>query len=86
MASGVDLRGAFLPVTTPFHADSGDVDMASFTANLKRWFEHPAAGLLISGSTGESVLLDEAERVALTEAAADAVPDSALVLGTSNFQ
>lgn len=78
-AQTVDLRGTFLPVTTPF-ADGGDVDFAAFRSNLTTWFDHPARGLLIAGSTGESVFLDEAERVALIENASDAVPDDALVI------
>lgn len=79
MASGVDLSGAFLPVTTPFDT-SGDIDLAASRANLARWFENPASGVLISGSTGESVFLDEAERVALIEAARASIPADALVI------
>jgi len=78
-ANTVDSRGTFLPVTTPF-GDGGDVDFAAFRTNLTTWFEHPAQGLLISGSTGESVFLDEAEQVALIETAVDVVPDEALVI------
>jgi hypothetical protein len=56
----VDLRGTFLPVTTPFDPVTGDVDVVAYRANLRRWFEHPLSGILIAGSTGESVLLDQA--------------------------
>lgn len=76
----MDLSGAFLPVTTPFDAVTGDVDVVAFRANLRAWFEHPVAGILIAGSTGESVLLEEAEGLALLEAAADVVPDGATVI------
>jgi 4-hydroxy-2-oxoglutarate aldolase len=79
----IDLRGTLVPVTTPFDPVTGDVDVVAFRANLRRWFEHPLRGLLIAGSTGESVYLDEAETSALVEAARDAVPeDRLMVVGT----
>ena len=81
----VDLRGTFLPVTTPFDPVTGDIDVVAFRSNLRTWFEHPVSGVLISGSTGESVFLDEAERVALIEAAADVVPqDKVVIAGTGS--
>jgi len=76
----IDLRGTFLPVTTPFDPVTGDVDVVAFRANLRRWFEHPLRGLLIAGSTGESVFLDEGEVAALIEAARDVVPEDRLML------
>lgn len=79
----LDLSGTFLPVTTPFDPVTGDVDVVAFRSNLRSWLEHPVRGILISGSTGESVLLDEGERVALIEAAADVVsPDRVVIAGT----
>ncbi|MDX1494626.1 MAG: dihydrodipicolinate synthase family protein [Longimicrobiales bacterium] len=79
----VELRGSFLPVTTPFDPVTGDVDIVAFRSNLRSWFQHPVKGILIAGSTGESVFLDEAERVALIEAAADVVPhDRVVIAGT----
>ncbi len=51
----VNLEGTFLPVTTPFDSVTGDVDYATFGANLRRWFGSPIRGILIGGSTGESV-------------------------------
>jgi len=76
----IDLRGTLVPVTTPFDPVTGDVDVVAFRSNLRRWFEHPLRGLLIAGSTGESVYLDEGELAALMEAARDAVPEDRLVL------
>jgi len=77
---GIDLKGTFLPVTTPFDPVTGDVDVVAFRANLRSWFQHPVRGLLISGSTGESVFLDEAEFDALMEAAGDVVPEDRLII------
>ena len=55
----IDLGGAFLPVTTPFDAVSGDVDLSAFRANLDRWFENPVSGILIAGSTGTHTITFE---------------------------
>lgn len=76
----VDFSGTFLPVTTPFDPVTGDVDVIAFRANLGHWFENPIRGILVAGSTGESVFLDEQERVTLLEAARDVVPDDALII------
>lgn len=76
----IDLSGATLPVTTPFDPVTGDVDVVAFRANLRAWFQHPISGVLIAGSTGESVFLDEGERAVLLEAAADVIPDDRLVI------
>ena len=76
----VNLEGTFLPVTTPFDSVTGDVDYAAFGANLRRWFGSPIRGILIGGSTGESVFLDEGERSKLIEEARAVIPDEALVI------
>lgn len=82
----LSLRGTFLPVTTPFDPVTGDVDVVAFRANLRHWFESPIRGVLIAGSTGESVFLDEAERQTLLEAAADVVPRDALVIAGTGVE
>jgi 4-hydroxy-2-oxoglutarate aldolase len=76
----VDFSGTLLPVTTPFDPATGDVDIIAFRANLRHWFEDPIRGILVAGSTGESVLLDEQERVSLLEAARDVVPENRLII------
>jgi 4-hydroxy-2-oxoglutarate aldolase len=80
--SGVDLRGTSLPVTTSFDPVTGDIDLVAFRANLRHWLRSPVRGVLIAGTTGEGVLLDDAERTALLEAARDVVPpDRVLIAG-----
>ncbi len=76
----VDFSGTFLPVSTPFDPVTGDVDVIAFRANLRLWFEHPISGVLVGGSTGEAVFLDEAERVSLLKVAQDMVPEHALII------
>lgn len=75
--------GTYLPVPTPFDPVTGDLDVVAFRANLRRWFEHPVAGVLLAGSTGESVFLEDEERRALLEAARNVVPPEAwVIMGT----
>lgn len=77
------LDGVFGPVVSTFKRDSGDIDCAAFTDNVK---SHLAAGLLgvvVCGSTGEAALLSEMERLELLEAARRASPPDRMVfMGT----
>jgi 4-hydroxy-2-oxoglutarate aldolase len=82
----IDLRGTFLPVTTPFDPVTGDVDIVAFRANLRHWFESPIRGVLIGGSTGESVLLDASELQLLLESAADVMPEDALLIAGTGLE
>ncbi len=76
----VNLAGIFLPVTTPFDPVTGDIDTVAFRANLRCWFRSPIRGILIAGSTGESVFLDDDERSTLIEAARQIAPGEAVVI------
>lgn len=76
----IDLKGTFLPITTPFDPVTGDVDMEGFRANLRAWFTHPIRGVLVAGSTGEAVYLDDAESTALLEATREETPAGRLIL------
>lgn len=78
------LAGLFLPVTTPFDAVTGDIAPVSFRANLRKWLGHPIDGIVLFGSTGEGALLDDDEKVRLTDFARDVIPAGvSLVGGTS---
>ena len=76
----VDLSGVFVPCTTPFDPVTGDVDLVGFRANVRSFMAHPVRGIVVGGSTGEAVLLDEDERELLLEGARDLVPDDRLVV------
>ena len=75
----IDLSGVFIPAVTPFEAGTGDVDVPAFQANLRSWSQHPIQGIVIAGTTGEAVLLDEDERLALVEAAKEVLPAEVLL-------
>jgi dihydrodipicolinate synthase/N-acetylneuraminate lyase len=56
----MDLRGVFAPIPTPFDRDER-VDLGRLSAACARWAASPLGGLVVLGSTGEAVLLDEDE-------------------------
>jgi 4-hydroxy-2-oxoglutarate aldolase len=79
----IDLRGVFVPATSPFDPVTGEIDPVGMRGNVRHWIDRGVTGILVAGSTGESVFLDESERVHLTEACRGAMPDGApLVVGT----
>lgn len=76
----MDLTGVHIPAVTPFRPDSGDVDVEAFRANLRAWLAHPVAGIVVGGSTGEAVLLDEQERQTLWAAAREEIEAGRLLI------
>jgi 4-hydroxy-2-oxoglutarate aldolase len=76
----IRLDGVFIPAATPFDPVTGDVDPVGFRANLRGWLDHPVQGIVVGGSTGEAVLLDEDERRLLLEAAREVVPEEVLLV------
>ena len=80
----IGLRGIVAPVVTPF-ADSGDVDIIGFRRNIRAHLAAGVSGIVVTGSTGEAALLDDAERNALVEAARKEVAsDRMLLVGTGS--
>lgn len=77
----LSLRGIHIPFPTPFDA-GGELDLRAVAANVGRWNQTGVSGYVALGSTGERVHLDERERLAVVEAAREAVPpESAFVVG-----
>lgn len=64
-----DLRGIFAPIPTPFEPigehGGGDIAWERLTENVRRWSATALAGLVVLGSNGEFVLLDEDEKLEL---------------------
>ncbi len=78
-----ELAGVFPALTTPFDAH-GAIATGPLQDNLERYLEAGVHGFLVLGSTGESVLIDEAERGLVLDAARAAIPRSrTLVAGVS---
>lgn len=76
------LHGIFPPITTPLYPD-GNVYYKKLESNVERYSRTPCAGLVVLGSTGESILLsDEERREVLKTAREAAAPTKVLIAGT----
>jgi len=72
-------------MVTPFHAD-GSVNLEKFRELAAYLVDHGSDGLVVSGTTGESPTLSDAEKLELFAAAVDAVGDRATVVaGTGTY-
>jgi len=72
-------------ICTPFKAD-GSVDIRAFRALASHLVANGSDGLVVTGTTGESPTLSDAERFTLYEAALDEVGDRAsVVAGTGTY-
>ena len=75
------MEGIFAAVTTPFYADER-VYFRKIEANMARYSRSLLAGMAVLGSTGEAVLLDDAESRDVLRAAAEATaPEKVLIAG-----
>jgi len=76
------LHGIFPPITTPFYPD-GNVYFKKLEHNVERYSKTPIAGIVVLGSTGESIMLSDEERREVFKAArAAAAPGKVLIAGT----
>lgn len=74
------LLGVFGPVITTFYPQSGELDVASFAANIRAHLVAGLHGIVLTGSTGEAALLDANERAALADVAREMVPDDKMLM------
>ncbi|HEY4303977.1 MAG TPA: dihydrodipicolinate synthase family protein [Gemmatimonadaceae bacterium] len=76
------LEGVFAPVITTFYPE-GELDVASFAANVRAHLHAGLHGIVVAGSTGEAALLDFDERAALVDATRELTPaDKWVIVGT----
>jgi 4-hydroxy-2-oxoglutarate aldolase len=76
------LSGIFPPITTPFYPD-GKIYFRKLEQNVDQYCRGPIAGIVVQGSTGEAVLLnDEEKREVLKWAREAAADDKVLIAGT----
>jgi 4-hydroxy-2-oxoglutarate aldolase len=73
------LEGIFPPVTTPFD-NNGCIEHNHLTGNIERWNDTEISGYLILGSNGESVFLNEEEKLEIVNTARKAIPSSKKML------
>src|SRR6185312_9251410 len=75
------LEGIFAAITTPFYSDER-IYLRKLQANVERYSRSLLAGMVVLGSTGEAVALNDAEsRDVLRTAAEVAAPDKVLIAG-----
>jgi 4-hydroxy-2-oxoglutarate aldolase len=76
------LHGIFPPITTPFYPD-GNVYFKKLESNVERYSRTPIAGIVVLGSTGESIMLSDQERRDVLKMAREAAaPNKVLIAGT----
>lgn len=78
----MELKGVFAPATTPFDPVTGDVDVIGFRRNARAWLDAPLAGLVLFGTTGEGLLVDEEERARSIGSLREIAADRLLLAGT----
>lgn len=76
----MELSGVFAPATTPFDPVTGEADVISLRANVRRWMATPLRGVVLFGSTGEGLLLDEDEKARCTAATRELIDAGRLLL------
>ena len=76
----MELSGVLAPATTPFDPVTGEADVISLRSNVRRGMEAPLRGIVLFGSTGEGLLLDEDEKTRLTAATRELVDGGRLLL------
>src|SRR5687767_13396515 len=75
------LPGLYTPIVTPFRNDT--VDDAAIRRNVERYMQTRLTGLVVLGSNGEAVLLDDQEAERVVAAARSAMPATRpLIAGT----
>lgn len=75
------IEGVFAATTTPFYADER-IYYRKLEANMARYSRSLLAGMIVLGSTGEAVMLDDAESREVMRVAAEATaPEKVLVAG-----
>lgn len=60
------------------------MDLVAFRRNARAWLEAPLAGLVLFGSTGEGLLLEDEERVRVLETLREIAGERLLLAGTGS--
>lgn len=84
-SSGVPLQGIFPASLTMFHR-SGRIDLPRTASHLQQLVDEGADGIVVGGTSGEFIALDDAERRSLAETAMQAVGHKVpVIVGTGSF-
>jgi len=80
-SSGMDLRGIYPPICTPFGHDE-QIDYDKLELNMKKWSGEDIRGYLVEGSNGEYCYLSQDERVDLVRKVKSFNSDKLLLAGS----
>lgn len=80
-----NLKGVFAPVATPFNR-RGDLDEVHFKENLRKYAGIGLGGILVTGSTGEALYLNERERLRLVELAREIVRSPQVLMAGTGLE
>lgn len=69
-----------IPTTTPFDPVTGEVDVVALRNNIGMWAATGVTGMVIGGSTGEAVYLDESERERSWDVVRGVLPEGMLMV------
>ena len=76
--------GVLPPITTPFENDAVALD--KLKSNLARYNETGLSGYVVLGSNGEYVFLNRKEKLAVLEAAREAIPQDRLFMAGTGME
>jgi 4-hydroxy-2-oxoglutarate aldolase len=74
----MNLSGVFSPITTPFQ--DGELALEKLRSNLQKWNMTGLSGYLVLGSNGETVYLNEQEKIKIIEVARESIPESKIMM------
>ena len=69
----VELKGIIVPIVTPMHPDTEDVNIPELRLQIERQIAGGVHGIFVFGTNGEGYILDMKEKEAVLEAAIDQV-------------
>jgi len=72
------LSGVIPPITTPFQ--EGKLASDKLKKNLQKWNKTGLSGLLVLGSNGEAVYLNEKEKLKVVEVSRESIPKSKIMM------
>ncbi len=75
----IKLNGIIPPLPTSFHANE-ELYPGKIRENIESLLKHDLAGILVLGSNGELVMLNEGEKVVVYAAAREAIPHDRLMI------
>lgn len=75
------LGGVMPPITTPFQ--KGELALDKLKDNLRKWNQTGLSGFLVLGSNGETVYLNDKEKIKVIEVCRNSIPvDKIMMVGT----